>query len=100
MTSDDRQLKVHVPDELHQVKPVRRPPLVPERGDVFEGDEPAEEKVSAFLARVIPAAEEGRQSPAGALVAWVCDVPLSEHSVRACVGHLERRTREDVLRPR
>ena len=77
------KLKVYVPDKLHELKPLRRPPLVPERVDVFEGDQPAEEKVSAFLARVIPAAEEGRQSSAGALVAWVCDVLLSEYSVRA-----------------
>jgi site-specific recombinase XerD len=66
------------------VKPIGRLPLVPERIDVFDGDEPAEEKVSAFLATVIPAAEEARQkSPAGALFAWVCDVLLSEHSVKA-----------------
>jgi site-specific recombinase XerD len=68
---------------LAETKPTRRPPLVPERIDLFEGDEPAEEKVAAFLATVIPAAEEARQSPARALVAWVCDVLLSEHSVRA-----------------
>jgi site-specific recombinase XerD len=49
---------------------------------VFEGDQPAEQKVSAFLARLIPAAEEGANTPAGALVPWVCDVLLSEHSVK------------------
>ncbi len=54
--------------DLIEAKPVPRPPLVPERIDLFEGDEPAEEKVSAFLASVIPAAEEARESPAGALV--------------------------------
>ena len=97
MNSDDRQLKVYVPDKLHQVKPLRRPPLVPERIDVFEGDEPAEEKVSAFLARVIPAAEEASGSVAGALVAWVCDVLLSEHSVRAYgrdLAHFAQHMRE------
>ena len=95
MDTDNSQTRALVPQELHEAKPLRRPPLVPERVNVFEGDQPAEEKVSAFLARVIPAAEEGRQSPAGALVAWVCDVLLSEHSLKAYgrdlahfVGHM------------
>jgi hypothetical protein len=84
------------------VKPTARIPLVPERIDVFEGDEPAEEKVSAFLATVIPAAEEARQSPAGALVAWVCDVLLSEHSVRAYgrdLAHFARHMRDLGVKP-
>ncbi len=70
----------------HEQRPKRkrsiRPPLVPERIDVFEGERPAEQKVSAFLARLIPAAEGAAKSPAGALVPWVCDVLLSEHSVK------------------
>ena len=52
MTSHDRQLKVYVHEKLSEVKPLHRPPLLPERVDMFEGDEPAEEEVSAFLARV------------------------------------------------
>ena len=67
---------------VQDVGPARREPLVPERIDVFDGDQPIEEKVSAFLARLIPATEEGANTPAGALVPWVCDVLLSEHSVR------------------
>ena len=42
---------------VKDVEPTGREPLVPERLDVFDGDQPAEEKVSAFLARLIPAAE-------------------------------------------
>jgi hypothetical protein len=79
----DKPSETPISGELIEVKPVRRTPLVPEQTDVFEGEAPAEEKVSAFLASVIPAAEEARGSPAGALVAWVCDVLLSENSVKA-----------------
>ena len=53
---------ITISGQLIEVKPLRRTPLVPEQTDVFEGDAPAEEKVSAFLARVIPAAEEARGS--------------------------------------
>jgi site-specific recombinase XerD len=77
--------RITLSTELVRVKdaePTRREPLVPERLDVFESDQPAEEKVSAFLARLIPAAEEGANTPAGALVPWICDVLLSEHSVK------------------
>ena len=77
--------------EIAYVKPleeearptVKRAPLVPEDTHVFEGDEPAADKVSAFLSRVIPAANQAGGSPAAALVPWVCDVLLSEHSVKA-----------------
>jgi len=85
MSTDDSNT-ITLTGELVEVKPVKRPPLVPERIDLFEGDEPAEQKVSAFLASVIPAAEEARGSAAGALVAWVCDVLLSEHSVKDWVA--------------
>ena len=97
MNSDDRQLKVYVPEKLSEVKPLRRPPLVPERVDVFEGDGAAEDKVAGFLARMIPSAGEARETPAGALVPWVCDVLLSEHSVKGYgrdLAHFARHMRK------
>ena len=68
--------------QLIEVKPIKRPPLVPESTDVFDGETPAEDKVSVFLARVIPSVRDGAQSAAGALVPWICDVLLSENSVK------------------
>jgi site-specific recombinase XerD len=59
--------------------PARRP-LVPEAADFLEGDTPAAAKVEAFLARALPAADAG---PAQALVPWICDALLSNHSVKA-----------------
>jgi site-specific recombinase XerD len=58
-------------------------PLVPERSDFLDGDAPAADKVADFLARAMPAAGVGPTTPAEALVPWVCDVLLSEHSVKA-----------------
>jgi site-specific recombinase XerD len=59
-----------------------RPPLVPERSDFFEGDAPAADKVQAFLANALEASD-GSAGVAGALVPWICDVLLSNHSVKA-----------------
>lgn len=58
-------------------------PLVSESTRVSWGSESTEEKVSEFLARVIPAAETNLSIPnaRSALIPWVCDVLLSEHSV-------------------
>ena len=58
-------------------------PLVSEAIRIsWEGDA-TEEKVSEFLARVVPAADANASSPdvRSALVPWVCDTLLSEHSV-------------------
>ena len=66
--------------------PVPKParvPLVPERSKFLDGDAPAADKVADFLARALPAAGVGPTTPAEALVPWVCDVLLSEHSVKA-----------------
>jgi site-specific recombinase XerD len=57
-------------------------PLVPERSDFLEGDSPAAAKVEAFLARAL-AATGGANFTAGALVPWICDALLSNHSVKA-----------------
>src|SRR5437016_2357304 len=59
-----------------------RPPLMPERSEFLEGDTPAAAKVAAFLAKVLPAAE-GPVTAAEALVPWICDALLSNHSVKA-----------------
>ena len=59
-----------------------RPPLVPEGSDFLEGDAPAADKVQAFLSRALEAAG-GSQDTAAALVPWICDALLSNHSVKA-----------------
>ena len=58
-----------------------RAPLVPERSEFLEGDAPAAAKVEAFLAQAFAAS--GSESPAQALVPWICDALLSNHSVKA-----------------
>ena len=62
----------------------RGPPLlVPERSDFLEGDAPAADKVEAFLARALEATGGDAPTTAGALVPWICDALLSNHSVKA-----------------
>ncbi len=48
-----------------------------------DGDLSVNERIAAFLMRVIPAvgSSSSGHSPASALVPWVCDVLLSEHSI-------------------
>ena len=60
-----------------------RTPLLPERTDFLEGDAPAAAKVEAFLARALEATGSDAPSTAGALVPWICDALLSNHSVKA-----------------
>src|SRR5438270_2622657 len=60
-----------------------RPALVPERSDFLEGDAPAASKVEAFLARALAATGGDAPTTAGALVPWICDALLSNHSVKA-----------------
>src|SRR5689334_20783170 len=60
-----------------------RVPLVPERSDFLEGDAPAADKVQAFLARALAATGTDAPTTAGALVPWICDALLSNHSVKA-----------------
>jgi integrase/recombinase XerD len=62
--------------------PPKRVPLLAERSDFLEGDTPAAEKVEAFLARALEASG-GAPTTAGALVPWICDALLSNHSVKA-----------------
>jgi integrase/recombinase XerD len=63
--------------------PARRPPLMPERSDFLDGDAPAADKVQAFLARALEASGGDAPTTAGALVPWICDALLSNHSVKA-----------------
>src|SRR6478752_5308391 len=60
-----------------------RIPLVPERSDFLEGDAPAASKVEDFLARALAATGTDAPTTAGALVPWICDALLSNHSVKA-----------------
>jgi hypothetical protein len=57
-----------------------RVPLVPERSDFLEGDAPAAAKVEAFLAHALAATGSDANITAGALVPWICDALLSNHS--------------------
>ncbi len=56
--------------------------MVPERTDFLEGDAPAAAKVEAFLARALEATGSDAPTTAGALVPWICDALLSNHSVK------------------
>ena len=90
--------------------PPRPAPLLPERSDFLEGDAPAAAKVEVFLARALEATGSEALTTAGALVPWICDVLLSNHSVKAYgrdlmdfVQHMQtagRRSAERHGRPR
>ena len=69
------------PTEAEPAPP--RTPLVPEGTDFLEGDAPAADKVQAFLAQALAATESDANITAGALVPWICDALLSNHSVKA-----------------
>ena len=71
------------PDAEAAASKPRRIPLLPERSDFLEGDAPAAEKVEAFLARAFSATGSDTPSATAALVPWICDVLLSNHSVKA-----------------
>src|SRR4051794_12189777 len=60
-----------------------RIPLVPERSDFLDGDAPAAAKVGAFLAQALAVTGTDAPTTAGALVPWICDALLSNHSVKA-----------------
>jgi site-specific recombinase XerD len=50
---------------------------------LLEGDAPAAAKFEAFLARALKAVGGNADIAAGALVPWICDALLSNHSVKA-----------------
>ena len=66
-----------------QAPPAPRTPLVPEQSDVLEGDAPAADKVATFLARALEATGTEAPTTTAALVPWICDALLSNHSVKA-----------------
>src|SRR5512135_2635172 len=70
------------PPDTEAVPPLRCIPLLPERSDFLEGDAPAAEKVEAFLAQALQATGSDTTA-AGALVPWLCDALLSNHSLKA-----------------
>src|SRR5437868_1527239 len=70
------------PEPVAEPVPARAP-LVPERSDFLEGDSPAATKVEAFLAQALAATGTDAPTTAGALVPWICDALLSNHSVKA-----------------
>jgi hypothetical protein len=70
-----------LPTEAEPAPP--RAPLVPERSDFLEGDAPAAARVEAFLAHALEATGSDAPTTAGALVPWICDALLSNHSVKA-----------------
>src|SRR5436190_10917984 len=59
-----------------------RTPLMPERSDFLEGDALAADKVQAFLTGALEAISSQANVIAGALVPWICDALLSNHSVK------------------
>jgi hypothetical protein len=69
------------PPAIPPVTPLRAQ-LVPESSDFLEGDAPAADRVEAFLARALAATGDG-STTAAALVPWICDALLSNHSVKA-----------------
>jgi integrase/recombinase XerD len=56
---------------------------VPERSEFLDGDAPDAGKVETFLTRALAAAGNDAQPMARALVPWMCDALLSNHSVKA-----------------
>ena len=62
---------------------VKHQPLVPERVDLLDGENVSEDKLTAFLSKMIPATAHTRRHAAAALVPWICDVLESEQSIKA-----------------
>ena len=56
---------------------------MPERSDFLDGDAPAADKVAAFLTRALEASGRDTDQAAAALIPWICDALLSNHSVKA-----------------
>jgi site-specific recombinase XerD len=63
--------------------PRRERVLLPERSDFLEGDQPAADKVAAFLSKALDSIATNPEGTAHALVPWISDVLLSNHSIKA-----------------
>src|SRR5438067_3657176 len=55
---------------------------------VVAGDLTTDEKVAAFLSRLLPVTKDRKQGPVAALLPWVCDRLPSPHSRRAYASDL------------
>src|SRR5947199_6128925 len=77
-----------------------RSPLVPERSDFLEGDAPAADKVEAFLAQALAATGTDAPTTAGALVPWICDALLSNHSADTALHGTSAEVGRGLLHPR
>jgi site-specific recombinase XerD len=83
MTDDSPLLLLASPQPSLTLERARLP-LMSERSDFLDaGDEPVASKVAAFLARALPADSSKPTTTAEALVPWICDSLLSNHSVKA-----------------
>src|SRR4051812_45441235 len=81
---DSMPSPIHLPAVPPEVdSPPPRTPLMPERTDFLDGDAPAAARVEAFFARALEATGGDAPTTAGALVPWICDALLSNHSVKA-----------------
>ena len=58
------------------------------RAIVAVGDLTTDEKVAAFLSRLLPVTKDGKHGPVAALLPWVCDRLPSPHSRRAYASDL------------
>ena len=67
-------------DSAFQSRP-QRVPRMPERSDFLAGDTAA--RVEAFLAQALPSVASKPEGVTQALVPWICDALLSNHSIKA-----------------
>ena len=78
------RLPATIPPDGTLAPPLPRPRvLLPERSDFLAGEEPAADKVEAFLSKALAAIAANPGGTAHALVPWICDVLLSNHSIKA-----------------
>src|SRR5438270_13590175 len=63
-------------------------PVKEDRPLVCAGDLTTDEKVAAFLARLLPVTKDGKHGPVAALLPWVCDRLPSPHSRQAYASDL------------
>jgi len=103
-TGADKEMRILLENSEEPQREAAALPLVPETTRAIGGDMAAEMKVAAFLAGVIPAANTAKTgpTPASALVPWICDVLLSDHSIKGYgrdLAHFFRHMRELCVDP-
>ena len=82
MADDTDHLPALPPPEPSTPSPRPRV-LLPERSDFLAGDEPAADKVEQFLSKALATIAANPDGTAHALVPWISDVLLSNHSIKA-----------------